>query len=38
LIKKNAPNFGAFGVPSEYEPVVVHLITTNAPCAKDWYE
>jgi len=30
LLKKNAPNVGAFGVLSEYELVAVHLTTTNA--------
>src|SRR5690242_15876070 len=31
--------FGAFGVPSESEPVSVHLTTTNVPLPRnDWYE
>jgi hypothetical protein len=28
---ENAPVIGAFGVPSEYELVVLHLTTTNVP-------
>jgi hypothetical protein len=30
-VKNNAPMLGAFGLPSAYEPVDVHLTTTNVP-------
>jgi len=39
LVKKNAPILlGAFGVLSLYEPVHVHLTTTNVPLPLYWYK